>query len=78
MLTESEAIERVRQYAEANGRDFREPVSIRQEWRALEPGNRKAGFRLVYVMALGTVIPVPFVEVDAVDGTVLAWRSLSR
>ncbi|WP_158823690.1 hypothetical protein [Granulicella sp. S156] len=78
MLTEAEAIERVRQYAEANGRGFREPVSIRLEWRALEPGNRKAGFRLVYVIALGTLRPVPFVEVDVIDGKVLAWRSLSR
>ena len=78
MLTEAEAVERVQQYAEANGRGFREPVDIRLEWRALEPGNRKAGFRLVYVIALGTVIPVPFVEVDVIDGKVLAWRSLPR
>jgi hypothetical protein len=78
MLSEAEAIECVRQYAEANGRDFREPLDVRLERRLLEPGNRKAGFRVVYVMALGTWRPMPFVEVDASDGKVLAWRSLSR
>jgi hypothetical protein len=78
MLTEAEAIERVRQYAEANGCDFGEPLSVRLEWRALEPGNWKAGSHLVYVIPLGTSIPIPFVEVDASDGKVLAWRSLSR
>jgi hypothetical protein len=78
MLTEAEAIERVRQYAEANGRRFHEPISVHLERRVLEPGNRKAGFRIVYVMALGTYRPVPFVEVDASDGKVLAWRSLPR
>jgi hypothetical protein len=78
MLTAAEAIECVRQYAEANGRDFREPLDVRLEWRALEPGNRKAGSHLVYVIPLGTSIPIPFVEVDASDGKVIAWRSLSR
>jgi hypothetical protein len=75
---EAEAIERVRQYAEANGRGFYEPVSVRLERRPLEPRKPKAGFRFVYVMALGTCRPMPFVEVDASDGKVLAWRSLPR
>jgi hypothetical protein len=78
MLTEAEAIERVRQYAEANRRRFHEPISIHLARRPLEPGKPKAGFRFVYVMALGTYRPIPFVEVDASDGKVLAWRSLPQ
>jgi hypothetical protein len=78
MLTKAEAIEHVRQYAEANGRRSDEPVSIHVERRALDPTNRKAGFRLVYVMALGTYRPVPFVEVDAVDGKVRSAPASSR
>ena len=78
MLTENEAIECVRQYAEANGRGFSKSSDVRLEGRLLDPENRKAGSRYVYVISLGTSIPVPSVEVDAVEGRVLLWRSLSR
>ncbi len=78
MLTEAEAIERVRQYAEANGRTFYKPVNVRVERRESEPGNRKAGFRFAYVMVLGTTIPMPTVEVDSADGRILAWRQPLR
>ena len=78
MLTEAEAVARVRQYADANGRQFSEPIDISLVRRARDPGNRKAGFRLVYKMALGTSIPGPLVEVDASDGEVIEWRSLLR
>ncbi len=73
MLTKAEAIERVRQYAEANGRDFRDPFSVHIERRMLDPENRKAGFRFVYALWLGTDIPMPIVEVDAITGEVLRW-----
>jgi hypothetical protein len=78
MLTKAEAIERVRQYAEANGRMFLEPSDVCIERRLINREDRKAGFRHVFVIALGTSIPVPYVEVDAVSGEILAWRSLSR
>jgi hypothetical protein len=78
MLTKAEAIEHVRQYAEANGHTFDEPFSVRLERQALDPTNRKAGFRFVYVMALGTCIPMPIVEVDVSDGKVLVWRRSPR
>ena len=78
MLTEAEAIQRVRHYAEAKQYDFYEPVSVHLERRELQPGNRKAGFRFVYVMVLGTLIPMPTVEVDAIDGQVLLWQSFPR
>jgi hypothetical protein len=78
MLTKAEATERVRQYAEAHQLEFLKPVSIQLERRELKPGDRKAGFHLVYVMTLGTTIPMPKVEVDASDGTVIMWRSFSR
>ena len=78
ILTEAEATERVRAYAEANGYTFHEPIEVRRERRPVDAGDAKSGQRFVYVMALGTNIPMPFVEVDATDGTVIAWRSLSR
>jgi hypothetical protein len=78
MLTKAEAIECVRLYAESNGRRFLEPSDICIERRLTNREDRTAGFRHVFVIALGTSRPVPYVEVDAVSGKVLAWRSLSR
>ncbi|MBE7180408.1 MAG: hypothetical protein INR71_04210 [Terriglobus roseus] len=78
MISKADAVERVRQYAAANGLRFSEPVGIRTESRPRDLQRPQSGKRTVYTMALGTTIPMPFVEVDAVDGTVLAWRQGSR
>ena len=78
MITEVEAIDRARQYAEANERTFHKPIEVLLEQRPVDPGNRNAGFRHVYVITLGTSIPMPRVEVNAVSGEVLAWRCPSR
>jgi hypothetical protein len=79
MLTEAEAIERARAYAEANGHDFPRAVDVRLERRRMQDGTGpKAGFQFVYVLVLGTTIPMPRVEVDAIEGKVLAWRRPPR
>ena len=78
ILTEAEATERVRTYASANGHHLEEPAGIQLKRQLRNPESPQAGYRYVYVLALGTKRPVPFVDVDASDGTVLAWRSLPR
>jgi hypothetical protein len=78
ILTEAEAMERVRIYAAANGHKFEEPVGIELKRRLSNPKDPQAGYHYVYIMGLGTKRPVPFVDVDASYGTVLAWRSLPR
>ena len=78
MLTEAEAIERVRQYAEANGRSFYEAGECSRGEagiRSQETGRRASA--LLYVMVLGTTIPMPTVEVDSTDGRVLCVASAS-
>ena len=78
MLTEAEATEHVRRYAEAHQLDFLPPISIHLERREMKPGERDSGFRFLYIMVLGTRIPMPTAEVDAVTGEVVRWRTLPR
>jgi hypothetical protein len=59
ILSKAEAVDRVRQYAEANGRDFSEPVDIRTETRPRNMQRPQSGNRTLYTMALGTTIPMP-------------------
>jgi hypothetical protein len=80
VISREEAIARVRQYAQANGRIFQEPMDIKL--RRL-PGKSqgkedKPAERMIYSIILGTSRPAPVVEVDAIDGTVLQWRTFPR
>ena len=78
ILTEAEAIERVRAYAAEHGYQFKQPMNLKLKRQLRDHQHPENGSRYVYLMALGTDRPMPFVEVDATDGTVLAWRSLPR
>lgn len=48
------------------------------KWQLRDHTHPEAGYHYVYTMALGGHRPSQFVEVDAKNGTVLAWRSLPR
>ena len=78
ILTEAEAVERVRAYASANGYSFKEASDIQLKRQLRNQEDPHAGFHYVYIVALGTDIPVPFVDVAASDGAILAWRSLHQ
>lgn len=78
ILTKEQAVERVKAYAAANGLAYRDALDIHLHRQPRDQSDRKAGYRYVYTMALGTSRPVPFVDVDAADGAVLAWRSPAR
>lgn len=78
ILTKAQAVERVRVYAETNGLRFGEPTNIELKKQLRNRKEPQAGHRYVYTMALRTSRPMPFVDVDASDGTVLAWRTLPR
>lgn len=78
ILTEAEAVDRARAYALAEGRDFSKPISIELKRLRRDDNNPQEGYHYVYLIALGSDIPMPFVEVAASDGTILAWRTLSQ
>ena len=78
ILTEDEAVERVRAYAIEHNRTFQIPLSLGLKRQRRDDGHPAAGFHYVYHFALSTDRPGTFVEVDAKDGTVLAWRTLPR
>lgn len=59
MLTEAEAIECARLYAEQHGDTFRTPVSVALQRQLCDPRNQAAGHQHVYVLALGTRRPIP-------------------
>jgi hypothetical protein len=73
-ISREEAVERVRQFAELHGLRFDRPGNVHLIRQPTDTSNPEAGLRLVWTMALGTRRPMPFVEVDATDGTVVAWR----
>ncbi|MBB5064706.1 hypothetical protein [Granulicella mallensis] len=80
VLSREEAIVRVQQYAEANGRSAQGPFNIRLhflqaegEWKEAQPIGR-----FVYSVNIGSSLPGTVVEIDAIDGTVLEWRTLPR
>ena len=76
MLTEAEAVERARSYAQANGLHFPEPIEIRVKAQAAANGQTEV--RHVYSITLGSNIPMPVVEVDGHTGMVLRWHVPSR
>lgn len=77
-ISQEEAIARARRYAEEHGHPFYPPRNVHLERWPVDTGNANVGPRLVWSMALGTRRPMPFVEVDAVDGSVVAWRQGPR
>jgi hypothetical protein len=78
ILSAAEAVERAREYALTNGHPFRPPADVTLKRLQLKVESNATGRRWVYTFALGTSRPVPFVDVDAQTGEVLAWRSLPR
>jgi hypothetical protein len=78
ILSEREVIERVREYAATRGYESDQPTVISLERHAVDPANEEAGRRWVYIVAVGENRPVPFADVDAKDGSLIAWRSLPR
>ena len=78
VISESEAIECARRHAQANHLGFGEPVHVQIEKRWIDERDPAKGRRVVYVLALGSNRPMPFVDVDGTNGAVLAWRTLSR
>ena len=76
LITEEEAIARVREYAAANGWEFEKPRGITLTLAKTGPekkGSRPAG-KYVYRVILQYSRPMHMVEVDASDGTILAPR----
>lgn len=79
VISEAEAIARVREYAKANGRKFQEPSDIKLQHRQTAGSQEnQITKRPVYSMTIGTSRPMPVVDIDAIDGTVLEWRTLPR
>lgn len=80
VISQEEAIARVREYAHANGRRFDEPWDIKLQHLKTAAGRKEEQpvERFIYSMVLGTSRPAPVVEVDAIDGTVLKWQTFPR
>ena len=78
VLSREEAIERAAQYAEANGHRFSRACNVHMAWHVAKPLVSADRKRLVWSMALGTSRPIAFVDVDATDGTIVAWRQGPR
>ena len=80
VFSPEEAIARVRKYAEAKGYSAQDPFDIRLRFLQTEE-ERKEDLsigRFVYSMKIGSSIPGTVVEIDAIDGTVLKWRTFPR
>jgi hypothetical protein len=80
VFSREEAIVRVRQYAEANGWSAQDPFDVRLRFvQATEKTKEGSSVgRFVYSIKIGSSRPGTVVEVDATDGTVLAWRTFPR
>ena len=78
VLSKAEAVERVRRYAEMNNIGVDEPIDGHIETHWIDGRDPSKGKRRVYVMGLGDHRPMTVVEVDATDGTVIAWRTFPR
>lgn len=80
VISKEEAIAKVREYAAANGLRFEEPggVKLRLDEMKNAGDDGKPAERYVYHMYVGVRKGAPKVEVDAITGVVLAWRSLPR
>ena len=80
VLSREEAIAYVRKYAEAKGYSAQGPFDIRLQFLRTEE-ERKEDLsigRFVYRIHIAPQIPGTIVEIDAMDGTVLQWRTLPR
>ena len=74
ILSETEAVERIRAYASAHNQRFADPRFLGLRRKYVNSDDLKFGARGAYFYALATTRPATFVEVDAEDGTILTWR----
>lgn len=83
IISKEEAMARAREYAKTRRHSLEEkyirPGSAQLHLTKVEgaEGGEPAE-RFVYEIAIGRMRPMPIVEVDALDGTILKWRSLPR
>lgn len=79
LISREQAIDHVRAYAAANGKSVQEPFYFEIQGRQITPDGAAAPVkRPVYLIRLGSTRPASLVEVDAIEGTVLAWRIFPR
>lgn len=79
LISKEQAIESLRVYAATNGKWIEEPFNFSREYRRITvDGAPEPVKRPIYVISVGSVIPPQLVEVDAIDGSILAWRIFPR
>ena len=80
VLSREEAIACVQKYAEAKGYSAQGPFDARLRFLQTEEEKKKnlSSGRFVYNIHICDQIPGTLVEIDAMDGTVLKWRTLPR
>ena len=80
VFSREEAMARVWKYAEAKGHSTHCPFDIRLQFRRTEQ-ERKEDLsigRFIYRIHILPHIPGTIVEIDAIDGTLLKWHTLTR
>ena len=77
VLTKEEAIRRARAHAESEGGPFDEPYEVYLERRTEEVPQGKEQIP-IYVITSAARIPVSVIEVDAVSGEILKWKTFPR
>lgn len=79
LISQEQASELVRADAAAYGESLSEPLYFAKEYRQIKlNGSAEPVKRPVYVIRVGSTRPLRFVDMDAIDGTILAWRTLPR
>ena len=80
VLSREEAIACVQKYAEAKGYSAQDPFNIQLRFLQTEQERKEDRLigKFVYSMNIGISRPMTFVEVDAMDGTVLKWWTPPR
>jgi hypothetical protein len=80
VLSREEAIACVQKYAEAKGYSAQDPFNIQLRFLQTEEERKEDRLigRFIYSMNIGHLRPGTFVELDAIDGTVLKWWTPPR